>query len=228
MHENPVRFSLTYLESIFDKAKKSGYQFLNLREFYSLKNKPSKYFLMRHDVDDAPNAFFKKLIDMEVSCGVRSTSFVQINCNKYNPFDYRCFPAFKYAENCGQEIGLHSNFVEFAEINKLIPKDVLGSHLTALRSFFNVVGLAPHRDLNYMYNSLPFIEYDWQVISSRFGLKYHAYEEPFFENAVYINEGYSPHVCWRNESPENVIDSGRNVYIMIHPHLWHENHIHEY
>ena len=90
-----------------------------------------------------------------------------------------------------------------------------------LKQFFKIKGLAPHRDLNYAYNSLPFIEKEWEKISD-LGVSYQAYDKKIFENSIYINEGFNPHLCWRNHAPEDIIPSNKTIYMLTHNHWWYE------
>ena len=54
----------------------------------------------------------------------------------------------------------------------------------------------------------------------KYDLKYHAYEKKFFEKTEYVNEGFNPHICWRNKTPEDCIRSGKTIYMLLHPHWW--------
>ena len=122
------------------------------------------------------------------------------------------------------EIGLHSNFLEYAKINNLEPLDVFRNEMSILRTFFNVTGVAPHRDINYMYNSLPYLEENWSSISKELKISYHAYEQKILSSTTYVNEGLNPHLCWRTLTPHDAIKTGRSIYMLTHPHWWYKQH----
>ena len=216
-------FSLRYYRDIISEAKKTGYEFCTVSEFYQ-KGCPNKgHFILRHDIDLAPNSV-QQMIDVENKEEVKATYYVRVFGSPYNPFDYNIFNCLKVAESQGHEIGLHTNPVEFAEINGIDPIDVVTAECNVLKSQFNITSLSTHRDLNYMYNSLPWLEENWKKIKSITRLECQAYESIIFENSVYVNEGLNPHICWRNHRPEDVIKSGESVYLLTHNHWWFDNH----
>ena len=79
-----------------------------------------------------------------------------------------------------------------------------------------------------MYNSLPWLEKNWTSIKKSLDLKYHSYENIFFQkNMIYVNEGFGPHLTWRNLNPFQAMDTNNNIYLLLHPHWWHINHAFE-
>jgi hypothetical protein len=123
----------------------------------------------------------------------------------------------------GFELGLHSNFVEFAKLHNQSASKILKAETKLLSTFWDIRGLATHRDINYTYNSLPWVEVNPETLES-LGFKYQAYDKRFFENAVYVNEGLNPHLCWRNHRPEDVIKTGKSIYMLTHSHWWWVKH----
>jgi hypothetical protein len=108
------------------------------------------------------------------------------------------------------------------------PFYVLESEWNALGWHFDVVGLAPHRDINYSHNSLPWLEQNWDanIKKNRLlpGLEYHAYEKRIMDSVTYVNEGLSPHLGWRDNKPEDVIKQDRSIYMLTHNHWWYDVH----
>jgi len=219
-------FSITYYKTILHAALAQGYVFSSLREFVTLDCPDQKHFVIRHDLDKQP-ASLRPIIDAERELNVRSTVFVRVCGSEYNPLGYAGYCAIKHAVEAGAEIGLHSNFVEFATINDIPPERVLGAELTTLRGFFNVHGISTHRDINYMYNSLPWLKKNWESIKDRLGLEYEAYEHRILSKLVYVNEGLNPHLCWRSTTPEQAIATGKSICLMTHPHWWYKDHAFE-
>lgn len=219
-------FNMVYYRDIVTGAMSNGYRFVTLAEFVKLGCPDTGHFVVRHDLDRQPMSM-ATLIQVEKELGINSTIFVRLAGADYNLLSYPCFKLIKEAADAGSEIGLHSNFVEFATINGLLPETVLEAELKTLRSFFNVEGVAPHRDINYMYNSLPWLNQNWDDVVEHLGLTYHAYEGRILSKVTYVNEGFDPHLCWRSITPEQAIETGKSIYMLTHPHWWFRDHAFE-
>jgi len=223
MTQSQNKFSHDYYSQILILALKSGYKFYTLSEFIDDGCPNVGAFIVRHDLDAKPRSFLP-LLEIEEGLNVRSTNYIRITTNDYNLFDYITFPLIKEAEHRGFEIGLHTNFLEFATINGEDPFNVLRFETHALRSFFKNKSLAPHRDLNCIYNSLPWLEKNWSDVWGELGYDFHAYDKRIINSVLYVNEGYNPHLCWRNMTPEDAIATGKSICLLTHPHLWWEKH----
>lgn len=219
-------FNTQYYATIISDALESDYKFVTLSEFIQLGCPDTKHFIIRHDLDKMPNTL-PPITKVERTWGVVSTTFVRMTGCAYNAMSYPCFEALREAQKIGCEIGLHSNFVEFANINQVDPHDVLVAELAYMRAFFRIRGIAPHRDIHYMWNSLPWLEENWSHIKDELDLDYHAYEKSISDATIYVNEGLNPHLCWRNLTPHDAIVTGRSIYMLTHPHWWHERHAFE-
>jgi hypothetical protein len=152
-----------------------------------------------------------------------------VTANEYNPFSYHVFPTLYWAKNLGFEIGLHSNFLEFATITGVDPYAALKAEISLLRSFFPAAdSISCHRDINYQFNSLPWLEAHWQTVKSELRLAYQAYEPRVLDNVLYVNEGLNPHLCWRKQTPEDAIKTGKSICLLTHSHWWYEKHPYEF
>ena len=221
MTNNP--FSLSYYEAIIARALDAGYSFHTLRGFLAAGAPSERAFVLRHDLDTKPASLWP-MLDCEKRLGVRSTNFVRVMANDYNALGYTVLPKLRLAEAEGFEIGLHTNFVEFATIAGLAEMHVLAAETATLKAFFDVQGVACHRDVNYAYNSLPWLETHWAKVRLELGLAYQAYAPEIMERVVYVNEGLNPHLCWRGRTPEEVIETGRSVCLLTHGHWWYKDH----
>jgi hypothetical protein len=223
--ENP--FTLAYYGSILAKAKEAGYTFTTLRQHWDEECPREKRFILRHDVDTNPMTL-KGVLDAEAVHDVPSTVFVRVTGNTYNPFDYRTYPLFNRVLKQKGELGLHSNFVEFARINGVENAEeiisVLMSEAVALASFYPISGLACHRDLNFTHNSLPWLEEHWDQVSRAIGFAYQAYDKELMDSFIYVNEKTEPHMGWRSYTPEDAIATGRSICMSTHPHWWFKDH----
>jgi hypothetical protein len=217
------QFTLAYYDSILKLAIREGYRFSTMEKFWDDGCPNTGRFILRHDLDtNSPT--LKRILDVERANGVVSTVYVRVTTNTYNPFDYRTYPVISSAQADGFEIGLHSNFVEFAKFHNLEPERVLMSELQCMRAFFgDIRSIACHRDLNYAYNSLPWLQENWQTVCDSMNLKYEAYDSMIMENILYVNETAEQKLGWRKLIPESAIATGKSICLSTHPHWWYEN-----
>lgn len=221
-------FSLSYYESILRDALDAGYRFVTFRQVCAgdFTNGSEKIAVIRHDLDAKPWRL-KGILDVEDALGIRSSNFILVHDNGYNPLSVSVLPVLRAAEEKGFEIGLHTNFVETATLTGQDPLKVLDVELSVLRNYFDVQGVACHRNIDFMYNSLPFLEQHWASIKERQNLLYQAYEPSIHDVFDFVNEGLNPHLGWRGLTPEEAIASGRKFCLSTHPHWWHRSHAFE-
>ena len=221
MHHN--KFSFDYYKSFLMLAADAGYKFYTVGEFFAAGFPKEKAFVIRHDLDVKP-ASLVALLKAEQEVNVRSTIYVRVMANDFNAFNYLTLPMLLQAQADGFEMGLHTNFLESATIMNLDPFEVLKFETNAFRAFFENKSFACHRDLNYTYNSLPWVVTNWEKIQTELGYEFQPYDEKLLNSVIYVNEGYSPHLCWRNMTPEQAIATGKSICLLTHPHLWWETH----
>jgi hypothetical protein len=221
-------FSINYYRDILESAKNNGYELLSIRDY--VLNKAAKFsqkiVLIRHDLDDKPQRL-NAILDVEADLGIRSSIYVLVHTNTYNFLSVPVLQSLRHAESMGFEIGLHSNFVEFAKLLDAKPDDILAKEIKILRCHFQIDGIACHRNIDYMFNSLPYLEEKWPSFKKSLSLLYQAYDEDLFGGFQFVNEGLSPHLGWRSQTPEEVIKSGQSLYLSTHPHWWHRIHAFE-
>lgn len=222
MVKNNNKFSIKYYDEIIKKGLKLGYKFVTLREFTESGCPSTKHCILRHDLDTKPQTL-EKMLAIELDNNVKSSIFVRVTANDYNVFSYPVVQVLKKYEELGFEIGLHTSCVEFGKINNIPPLDVVKFEYLSLSKFFDVKSVAPHRDLNYAYNSLPFLE-KIDAKLKKIGLVNQAYDSKIMENSLYVNEGFNPHLCWRNLKPKEAFATGNTVYMLTHNHWWYDKH----
>ena len=217
-----VEFSYKYYRQILQKAKEMNYDIFNLRDFVSKGSYSSRVLLLRHDLDKNPHSL-APMLAIEQELQVRSSIYVRVAGADYNPWGYALTQELVKLESMGFEIGLHTNYLEFSSYQGLSPLQVLKMEINSLRQFYDVSSLSCHRDLNYVYNSLPHLESNWDQIKDEFDLAFHAYDKSLFGNLDYVNEGMDPHLCWRNSSPEEIMNQTKSFYLLTHNHWWYES-----
>ena len=215
-------FSVKAYKAIIQNALENDYTFMTVKEFLEKGSPEKKVFILRHDFDKQPETC-DIFIKAEREFNVRSTTYVRVANNDYNPFSYIVYPKLKKAEEEGFEIGLHSNFVEYSKFTGIPIEDVLTSEWNALSAFFNLEGMSCHRDINYAYNSLPWVEEN-ELLLKQIGIKYQAYDKKILDSVLYVNEGLNPHLCWRSISPQEAIKTGKSICFLTHNHWWYYEH----
>ncbi|MFA7275260.1 MAG: hypothetical protein WC043_00475 [Pseudobdellovibrionaceae bacterium] len=215
-------FSIDYLKAQLLSAIDRGYKFLTLQEFIDAGCPNEKAFVIRLDLDFKPQTL-RPFVVLAKELEIKYTVFVRTS-GPYNVFWYPNTQCLLDAHEVGCEMGLHSTPVEWATIMGTNIKDTLRGELEALRTFFPVTSMAPHRDINYMYNSLPWLDENWSEVSHDLKLNYHAYERRILDNVLYVNEGLSPHLCWRGMTPAEAVETGKSICLLLHPHWWYVNH----
>lgn len=219
-----VVFNLDYYEQVLVTAKRAGYKFKTMSQFIDAGCPGGGHIVLRHDLDKKPGTL-PAMLAREERQGICSTLYVLVTTNEYNLFDHRTYPMVRRAIAAGHEVGLHSNFVEFARFHGLDPMEALAAELQAARAFFpSIRGLACHRDFNYLHNSLPWVEQNWERIQHELGLAYQAYDPKIMDNMIFVNETVNPRLGWRHRPPEEAIATGRSICMSTHPHWWFEEH----
>jgi len=216
-----MNFTYKAYSQILKAALDSGYEILCIRDFLKKSKFPNKVLLLRHDIDKNPYSMYP-LAEIELKLGVKSSIFVRVMGAEYNPFSYSITTDLLELEKNEFEIGLHSNFLEFATNTNLNPISVLTAETKVLSSIYKINGISCHRDINYVINSLPYLQGNWELIKQATGLKYDAYDNSLFGNLKYVNEGLSPHLSWRNDSPLDLINQGKSIYLLTHNHWWYD------
>jgi hypothetical protein len=216
-----MNFTYKTYSEILKAALDSGYEVLSIRDFLKKSKLPSRVLLLRHDIDKNPHSMYP-FAEVELNLGVKSSIFLRVTGAEYNPFSYSTTTDLLELENNEFEIGLHSNFLEFATLTNQNPISILTAEVKVLSSIYKIKGISCHRDVNYVVNSLPYLQNDWELIKQTTGLEYDAYDKSLFGKLVYVNEGLNPHLSWRNDPPLDVIRQGKSLYLLTHNHLWYE------
>ncbi len=216
-----MNFTYKAYSEILKAALDSGYKILCIRDFLKESSTSSKVLLLRHDIDKNPHSMYP-LAETELELGVKSSIFVRVMGAEYNPFSYSVTTDLLELEKNEFEIGLHSNFLEFATNTNQNPVSILAAETKVLSSIYKIKGISCHRDINYVINSLPYLQSNWESIKQATGLEYDAYDNSLFEKLIYVNEGLNPHLAWRHDSPLDVIKQGKSLYLLTHNHWWYE------
>lgn len=212
-------FNQEHYQAVLRAYLDAGYAFLTLHQYLEDPlARRRKVVLLRHDVDKD----FKRLTlfsEVEDALKVPATYFVRVHA-AYNVFSYPHYRLLKRLLAAGHEVGLHSNFRQFAEMQGEDPLEVLAREAAMLRAVLgrNYPGMAAHRDIDYLHNSIDLCH---QRALKAAGLRYHAYQEDFFHpDMLYVNESFANFLDWGKVRPDRPILEGKSAYILTHPHWW--------
>ncbi len=211
----------TYYREIMTSFVDAGYRSATFSEYFDmLPEERHKILLHRIDVDKRIDRI-PVLHEVQKELGIHATYFFQMHAD-YNVFFYDSYAVIRDLISNGAEIGVHSNFVEFAMYFDESPRSIIQREKRVLEAIFDIPiqGHACHRDLNYVYNSLPYMQ---EMGAAALGFRWEAYDKIFTsENIEYVNEGFAPrHLGWGHLSPAEAILTGKNVCLLLHPHWWH-------
>ena len=209
-----------YYKEILRSFVARGYNSCTFSEYFNGPvEKRKKTLLLRVDVDERFDRI-PVLLEAQQQLGLKATYFIHIHAT-FNLLFYDNYKIIKDLLNADCEIALHSNFVEFGKYFDEDPIRVIKREKAALEAVIDrpVLGHACHRDVNYIYNSLPYLV---AVGPEKLGLLWNAYDPIFTsDNILYVNESLAPHLKWGKVTPEEAMATGKNICLMVHPHWWH-------
>jgi hypothetical protein len=99
---NPLDFSTENYLRLIGMLLDDGYEITN----FTNADPGQKHLLLRHDIDFDLQAAIK-IADSEATKGYKSTFFVLLSSEFYNPFTKRSRDAMTAILSCGHELGLH-------------------------------------------------------------------------------------------------------------------------
>ncbi len=167
--------------------------------------------ILRHDIDSSLSQAVK-LAALEAEEGVRSTWFVLLRTEFYNPFSNNGLAALQRIQSLGHEIGLH--FDEAAYVSGLEPDEVIrniGKERRLLSELLDTEVLS----VSMHCPSKVTLEADYHIPGA-----INAYSRTFFHDFKYLSDSSRR---WR-EPVKDIIRSGEydRLHILTHAFWYHE------
>lgn len=209
----PPRFALSrlsrtlYLEFLA-KARAQGRAFVQFRDFISAERVlPARYIVLRHDIDFAP-AYSLEMAELEHAAGIRSTYFVLVDGQYYNPVAGETIGHIRRIHALGHEVGLH-----FA-VESAVEADVGREVALRLDILSNIVG-APVRS----FSQHDPVNAGWARVELPSGREpcVNAFEVVRQHDLLYVSESA---MMWRQHTFETALDQDRNLCLLAHAHSW--------
>ena len=219
--ESFCKFTFQHYREILKWAKENGYDFISMEDFAS-GMRAEKFLIIRHDIDFSPQSALE-FAKIEHEMGARATYFIRVHSDNYNPFGFKTYNALRKVIDYGHDIGLHYEHLDFADITKQDPSQLITKEKKLLEDIFDlsIKGIAPHGDFTQIDNS----EFWNQRDIKEFGFSYDAYMDFFFENIFYVSDslgnwgGDGKCVCEH-------IKTEKKLYVLLHPCYWYHTSYH--
>jgi hypothetical protein len=188
-------------------AKARGYSFVRFRDFLNSTTLPLRYIALRHDIDFAPS-YSLEMAELEHAAGIRSTFFVLVDGQFYNPLQSEVIRQIRQIHSLGHEIGLHFAVSSAVEID--IGKEV-AFRLDLLSTIVGVTvrSFSQHDPVNAGFVAIALPPEHHVCVDAR---------QAIHDNdLLYVSDSA---MMWRRYSFETAIDEDRNLCLLAHPHSW--------
>jgi hypothetical protein len=211
--KTPSRFVLSRLSrelylDFLTKAKALGFSFVCFQDFLPGDQAlPKRYIALRHDIDFAP-AYSLQMAELEHEAGVKSTFFVLVDGQFYNPLQSEVISQIRRIHSLGHEIGLH--FAVSSAVDPDIGKEV-AFRLQVLCAIVGVTvrSFSQHDPLKagFVTVTLP--------------PKHHACVDASHvirdQDLLYVSDSA---MMWRRYTFDTALEENRNLCLLAHPHSW--------
>lgn len=217
-------FSLKHYAEILRKAKRSGYKIMPLINYQ--KCAPNgRVLVLRHDIDFNPYRALE-LARVEARLGVKSSFFVRVHFDGYNPFGFKANAALLEIKALGHEVGLHYENNDYAAVAGVSASDAISREKTVLEESLGcrVAGCAAHGDFTGISNKTFFPSRK----PNEFGFVYEAWEKPFQE-LFYVSDSLGKwHAPAGNSGKclHEVVGAQERIYALTHPCYWFKQFYH--
>ena len=209
----PSRFALSRLSrqlylAFLTKAKARDYAFVRFQEFLPGAPKlPVRYIALRHDIDFMPS-YSLEMAELEHAAGIRSTFFVLVDGQFYNPLQSDVIRQIREIRSLGHEIVLHFGVSD--PVNGDIGKEVALrlDVLTAIAGA-QVRSFSQHDPVKsgFVTINLPPDYLPWVNV----------HEAIHDNDLLYVSESAK---MWRRYTFDTALDQDRNLCLSAHPHSW--------
>lgn len=211
----PCEFSYDHYRETIQLAKRR-YKIMTLQEYSSPRQ--DKVLVLRHDIDTNPRRA-AQMAQVEHDLDVRSTYFVRVHAEMYNPFGFRTYPLLKKILGMGHEIGLHFENLDFSHITKEDPSSILRREIEVLQSVLEIKikGIAAHRGFSGIVNS----DFLKNVDPFDFGLEYEAQE--LTKDCFFVSDSLRR---WARTDGRCICqilqDNLPRICLLTHPQFWYK------
>lgn len=209
----PPQFALSRLSrqlyvDFLSKAKAKNYSFVRFQDFLPASTSlPQRYIALRHDIDFAPHHSLE-MAQLEHAAGVKSTFFVLVDGQFYNPLQSEVIRQLRQIHALGHEIGLH-----FA-VSSAVYADIGSEVAFRLELLSTLVGapvrsFSQHDPVNAGFAAVKLPPAHPACVDVSQVIRAH--------DLLYVSDSA---MMWRQYTFETALDEERNLCLLAHPHSW--------
>lgn len=201
-----MEFTYRAYRELLNLLRERGYF---VRGYHDYEDAP-RCVILRHDIDTSlPQAV--KLAELEAEEDVRSTYFVLLRTDFYNPASKDSLAALRHIQSLGHEIGLH--FDEASYVPALGPEGFIQSVIKEC-GLLSAILETPVSTVSMHRPSKATLEADYQIPGI-----VNSYGTTFFHDFKYLSDSRRR---WR-EPVEEIIRSGKHdrLHILTHAFWYH-------
>ena len=199
-----IPFSYTSYEGLIKTLQEAGYIFTD----YQCYEKYSRCVILRHDIGNSIEKALR-LAELEARLGVKSTYFVLMTTDFYNPSSKKSLEGLRKIQEYGHEIGLHFDEMAYDELD-----DVVGAILKEAKVLSEILG-TPITIVSMHRPSLKTLEANYEIPGM-----INSYGKTFFNDFKYLSDSRRR---WR-EPVLDIIKSGEfdRLHILTHA-IWYND-----
>jgi hypothetical protein len=194
-------FSLEHYKETLTIAKEK-YTFLTFTEYDKSKNN-FNIILLRHDIDYSIEKAFV-MAKLEHDLGIKSTYFILLNSDFYNPHSSKNIKFLKEILLLGHEIGLHYDSDEILETQE--PNKKLQENISQLENLIN-------QKISVVSQHNPTVTSKLKLSDEFIDVR----ESSTFTTIPYISDSVQN---WRSGCMCNHINNKKILQILVHPIWW--------
>jgi hypothetical protein len=209
----PSQFVLSRLSrqlylDFLHKANARGFSFVRFQDFLpGSRALPERYIALRHDIDFAP-AYSLEMAQLEHAAGIRSSFFVLMDGQFYNPLQSEVVRQIRQIHALGHEIGLH--FAVSTAVETDIGKEV-AFRLNLLSTIVGVPvrSFSQHDPVNTGFVAITLPPEHSVCVDCR--------QVIHDNNLLYVSDSA---MMWRRYTFETAMEEDRNLCLLAHAHSW--------
>jgi len=190
------------------KAKSMGFAFIRFQDFLPGTHPlPERYIALRHDIDFAPG-FSLEMAELEHAAGIKSTFFVLVDGQFYNPLESEVIRQVRQIRALGHEVGLH--FALSSSVHADLGQE-LAFRLQILSSIAgdSVRSISQHDPVNAGLATVTLLAGHYPCVDVSQVIREN--------NLLYVSDSA---MMWRRYTFDTALDQGRNLCLLAHPHSW--------
>lgn len=225
-------FSIRVYEELLEVIKKTGWPVFTVRAYFSQRQAPPAFFVLRHDVDRRPERALRMAL-VEKSHGIQSTYYFRMRPHVF------LTSIIERIASMGHEIGYHYEVLDKAKGEVALAHHIFMQELADLRSIADVKTAAMHGNPLSCWDNRDFWSHHQP---GEFGLEGEAYVSMKEEDLLYATDTGRG---W-NRSEVNLLDrfpAGsltlmpsfrstreltkvleqkrfKKIYLQVHPNRW--------